>query len=180
MSIETQLFNCFPLSDPFDCGAKIGCGGDGWLISDSTLSTFVVNATCGDSASTPFTSLTALNCQCPVPSIASCTCQPSAGKTTTLTISCANQGLDDTAIETVITNTEANSPVDTFDLSGNQLTIVPKNLPQYTKLVSVSLANNSITSVGSTDLSLTANVTLIDLSNNQISSIAAGSLPGVD
>jgi Leucine-rich repeat (LRR) protein len=92
---------------------------------------------------------------------------------------CANQGLGDTAIGTVVANTPVTTPIDTFDLSGNKLTIVPKDLTQYAQLTRVTLANNSITSVGSTDLSLTGNVVLIDLSNNQISSIAAGSLPGM-
>ena len=166
------------LSDPFNCGAAIGCGGDGWLISDPSLLSFVANATCSDSAATPFPSLTALNCQCPELSIAPCTCQPSEGSSTSLTISCANLGKDNAAIETVVANTPATTPVDTFDLSGNILTSISADLPQYKTLIRVSFANNSITSIGSTDLSLTGNVLLIDVSYNQISNIAAGSLPG--
>ena len=150
------------------------------MISDPTLSPFVTNATCGDSAVTPFTSLTALNCQCPSTSISPCTCQPSAGSDTTLTISCADQGLDDTAIGAVIANTPATTPVDSLDLRGNQLTSVPSGLPQYAYLIRVTVANNSITSIGSTDLSLTGNALLIDLSHNQISDIAPGSLPGTN
>ena len=142
-----------------------------------TLLPFVANATCGDLAATPFSSLTALNCQCPLLLISPCTCQPSAGSNTTLTILCANQGMDNAAIGNVVANTPATTPVDTFDLGGNQLTSVPTGLPQYTTLVSVSVSNKSITSIGSADLSLTRNSTLINLSYNQISSIVPGSLP---
>ena len=155
-----------------------GGGGVGWLISDPTLSAIVANATCGDSAVTPFTSLTALNCKCPVLSISPCTCQPSVGGNTVLTISCADQGMDKTAIGTVIANTPATTPVDSLDLCGNQLTSLPTGLRQYATLVRVTVANNSITSIRSIDLSLTGNALLIDLSHNPISDIATGSLPG--
>ena len=80
-------------------------------------------------------------------------------------------------MKAIIANVPPTTPVDTFDFSQNQLTAVPAGLPQYATLVSVTVANNSISSIGSTDLSLTGNVLLIDLSFNQITVIAAGGLP---
>ena len=162
--------------DPFDCASTIGCGSEGWIIPDASLNVYVKNATCSDT--TPFSSLTELNCKCPVASIAPCSCQPTAGSDTRLTISCANQNLNDTKMKAIIANVPPTTPVDTFDFSQNQLTAVPAGLPQYATLVSVRVANNSISSIGSTDLSLTGNVLLIDLSFNQITVIAAGGLPG--
>ena len=170
------IFHIFSQLDLFDCASKIGCGSEGWIILDASLNVYVKNATCNDA--TPFSSLTELNCECPVASIGPCSCQPTAGSNATLTISCENQNLDDAAMKAIIDNVPPTTPVDTFDFSQNQLTAVPTGLTQYATLVSVTVASNSITSIGSNDLSLTGNVLLIDLSFNKISVIAPGSLPG--
>jgi Leucine-rich repeat (LRR) protein len=67
--------------------------------------------------------------------------------------------------------------VDTFDLSGNSLTYVPTSLVQYTQLISLSLATNSITEIKAGDLTLSDAVISLDLSSNSITQIASGSLP---
>ena len=168
----------FTIADPFDCGATIGCGGDGWLISDSTLSAFVVNATCSDPNATPFSALTALNCKCPAVSISPCSCQPTTDSSTTLTISCAAKSLTDSGMKTIVNKIPATTPVDTMDLSSNQLTQIPKGLTQFAQLANLNLSLNAITAVNSGDLSLKGTVTNLDMSSNAITTIADSSLPG--
>ena len=165
------------IADPFDCASKIGCGSEGWIIPDASLNVYVKNATCSDT--TPFSSLTELNCKCPVASITPCSCQPTAGSMTTLTISCASLNLNDTTMKAIIANVPPTTPVDTFDFSGNLLTAVPANLPQFNQLANLNLANNSIAAVATAELNLPAAVKSLDLSSNQISTIAASSLPGI-
>ena len=162
------------------CGAQIGCGADGWLISDSTLSPYVVNATYADTFATPFSSLSAINCQCPTVSIAPCICVPTTTNSlnTTLTVSCADQGLGDSDMTKIVGNIPATTPLDILIMSKNTLTKIPDSLPQYTQLTTLSVASNAITSVATGQVALTANVVLLDFSSNQISTIAAGSLPG--
>jgi len=79
----------------------------------------------------------------------------------------------------IIANVPPTTPVDTFDFSGNLLTVVPANLPQFNQLVNLNLSNNSIVVVGTGELNLPAAVKSLDLSSNQISTIAASSLPGI-
>ena len=174
-----KLINVLSLSDPFDCGATTGCGGDGWLISDPTLSTFVVNATCSDSAATPFSSLFAINCKCPVAPILPCTCLPTNGDNTTLTIDCSSQGLDDSAMEAIVKNIPATTPMTVFNLDNNLLTRIPANLPQYTQLHTLIISMNKISAVNANEVTLLADVKNLDLSSNKITQIAAASLPGI-
>ena len=188
MACSDLLRNLLNLSflflDPFDCGALIGCGGDAWIITNSSLLAYVKNATCSDTFATPFTSLTALNCQCPEVSIAPCTCGPTAttdgSDSKTLTVSCANQNLTDSTIADVIVKVAPTTPVDSIDFSGNRMTKIPSNITQYTRLISLSFASNQITSIISNDLNLAAdNVLFLDLSNNRISSISSSNgIPG--
>ena len=171
--------------DPFDCDVNRGCGSESWLLSNATLSAYIESgARCGDTARTPFSSFTPLQCQCPaVPSsqFGSCTCKPTGGSsTTTLTLSCANGGLNDTTMAGVISLFAPANPVDVVDLSNNSLTQVPSNLPQsFPQVTSLSLANNQITSIGSGQLNLAATVASLDVSANSISSIATNALPGL-
>ena len=171
------LINVLSFLDPFDCGATTGCGGDGWLISDTSLLPFVVNATCADSAATPFTSLSALNCKCPTTSILPCTCLPTSGSDTTLTISCAAQSLSDSAMNKIVSNIDPTTPVDTMDLSSNKLTFIPKGLPKLKQLVNLIVSSNAITTIETSDLTVTGSVTNLDLSSNLIATIADSSLP---
>ena len=113
-----------------------------------------------------------------------CSCKTttnSAGvfSTTALTISCANQTLNDTTMETVFSKIPVTAPIDTVDLSNNSLTFIPNYLTTYPELANVILATNNITSIGSNDLQLVGNVTLIDISSNQITSIADNSFPSL-
>ena len=78
----------------------------------------------------------------------------------------------------IMMNIPPTTPVDTLDLSDNLLTKIPDNLHHYSTLISVSLANNAITSVAKDSLTLSGAVTSIDLSNNLITTIAPKSLPG--
>ena len=176
-----ELHLCFVVLnslDSFDCASKTGCGSEGWIIPDASLNVYVKNATCSDA--TPFSSLTELNCKCPVASIAPCSCQSTAGSNATLTISCANQNLNDAAIKAIIDNVPPTTPIDTFDFSGNQLTQVPINLAQFNQLTNLNLSTNAITAVGSGQLNLPAAVLSLDLSSNKISIIAQSSLPGIN
>ena len=79
----------------------------------------------------------------------------------------------------IIANVPPTTPVDTLDLSGNLLTAVPANLPQFNQLANLNLANNSIAAVATAELNLPAAVKSLDLSSNRISTIAASSLPGI-
>ena len=173
----------FLFLDPFDCGALIGCGGDAWIITNSSLLAYVKNATCSDTFATPFTSLTALNCQCPEVSIAPCTCGPTAttdgSAPTMLTVSCANQKLDDPTIADVIVRVAPTTPLDTLNLRNNSITFVPKGLAQYTRLVDLVVSFNAITKINLDDLNLPAPVVNLDLSFNTITAIANSSLPGI-
>ena len=101
-----------------------------------------------------------------------------AGSTTSLTISCANHGLGDLAFPPILANISTTAAIDTFDFSNNTLTAVPSGLPQFTTVVNLNVASNQITSVGATELQFTANVSLVDLSSNQIKSIEPGAFPG--
>jgi len=72
------------------------------------------------------------------------------------------------------------NPVDVVDLSGNVLTKVPSNLPQsFPQANKLSLAKNQITLIGSGQLNLPATVASLDVSTNNITSIAASALPGL-
>lgn len=164
--------------DPFDCGATVGCGGDGWLISNSTLSPFVVNATCSDSTATPFSSLSELNCQCPTASILPCSCQPTTGSNSTLTIDCSNQGLTTDEMEAIVKKIPPTTPVNVMNLSGNKFTRIPAGLLQFPQLIVLNLSSNAITVVNSGDLSVAASVTTLDLSSNAIEIISIASFPG--
>ena len=68
--------------------------------------------------------------------------------------------------------------VQSMDLSGNNLSAVPSEIASYPLLDIVSLASNQIRALVSGDLSLTAVVVSLDVSFNQISSIAEGALAG--
>jgi Leucine-rich repeat (LRR) protein len=81
-------------------------------------------------------------------------------------------------MKAIIYNVPSTTPVDTFDLSGNQLTAVPSGLTQFNELTNLNLSTNAITAVETGQLKLTVAVKSLDLSFNQISAIAASSLPG--
>jgi Leucine-rich repeat (LRR) protein len=147
---------------------------------DPTLLAFVVNAQCNDESSTPFTSLTALNCQCPSASILPCSCQPTAGiSNSSLTIDCSNQGLEDNAMNAIVDNIPATTPVDTMDLSWNKLTQIPTGLPQYKTLAILNISSNLIEAVNEGELSLNGSVVKLDISFNVITKISPNSLPGM-
>ena len=82
-------------------------------------------------------------------------------------------------MKAIIAYVPPTTPVDTFDFSGNLLTAVPANLPQFNQLANLNLANNSIAAVATAELNLPAAVKSLDLSSNRISTIAASSLPGI-
>ena len=180
------VYSLFTFSlDPIDCDINRGCGSESWLLGNYTLANYIYSdATCGDSAKTPFSSFTRLRCQCPAVAsslLSPCTCKPTGGSnSSTLTFSCANSGLNDTTMASVASLFTPANPVDVMDLSGNVLTRVPPNLPQlFPQVTSLSLANNTITSIGSGQLNVTATVTSLDVSTNKISSIATNALPGL-
>ena len=116
------------LKDSFDCGLNDGCGSESWLIANSDYLNYVTGGTCKDS--TAFSALTQGICLCPpATSISPCTCDLTAGSTTTLTVTCAGHSIDDTTMEGILTTIAPTSyAVDTFDLSGNSLSYVPNSL----------------------------------------------------
>ena len=138
-------------------------------------------AKCTDGTVVSTSTLTSLICKCPTYAvdIAPCVCGATRDSSTTLTVSCAAQNLNDSAMAAVIVKIDPTTPLDTFLLNNNRLLSVPAGLDRYKQLANVNLANNSITAIGSTDLStLTASVQLIDLSSNRITAIADGCFPG--
>ena len=80
----------------------------------------------------------------------------------------------------IATASTITAPIDTFDLSFNQLKNVPANLAQFVNVTALSLASNGLTSIGTGELNLKATVVSLDLSNNSISTIATDALPGED
>ena len=95
-----------------------------------------------------------------------------------LTVSCANQKLDDPTIADVIVRVAPTTPLDTLNLRNNSITFVPKGLAQYTRLVDLVVSFNAITKINLDDLNLAAPVVNLDLSFNTITAIANSSLPG--
>ena len=81
-------------------------------------------------------------------------------------------------MERIVNNMPATTPVAILNLNNNTLTKIPANLPKYTQLKNLLVSQNNITSVKANEVALTANVSYLDLSSNQISIIEAGSLPG--
>ena len=110
-------------------------------------------------------------------SILPCTCLPTSGDNTTLSIDCASQGLDDSKMEAIIKNLPATTPVAILNLQNNALAKIPANLPQYKQLVSLNLSSNAIAVVNAGDLTVAAFVTSLDISSNAITAISANSLP---
>ena len=155
---------------------------------------FVSGGTCEDS--TEFSALTTTICWCPLSaSIATCSCDLTAGSTTTITVNCTSQGLGDASIASVLSSISVTSPLDTLLLGGNNLTKVPSSssrqmtdvgisrasstslLTQFPLLNYVSLSSNAITSILKGDLTLSAPLKFLDVSSNQISRVAVGSFP---
>jgi Leucine-rich repeat (LRR) protein len=81
-------------------------------------------------------------------------------------------------MEAIVNNIPATTPVAVLNLGNNTLTRIPANLPQYKQLQTLIISKNQITSVGANQLTLPANVTLLDLSSNQITKIETNSFPG--
>ena len=177
--ISKILNKLFQNEDPnLDCGSPSGdqCGSERWLFSNATLLPFV-KGTCQNG--NEFSTYSNEICLCPpATDLGTCTCALSTDSTTAVTISCADQQLDDSAVETLV-NTISWAPIDTFDLSGNQMTKIPSGLSALVQLSSLSVATNQIASIGAADLSpLTAAVKLLNFASNSISTVDAGSFPG--
>ena len=176
----------FTYADSFDCSAS-NCGNEGWLIVNSQYKNYISTAngapTCGDASKTPF--LTAIGnadvlCKCPLySSITPCICSLTTPTGSTLTISCQGASLNDTRAAAIVGNMDINAPIDTLDMSANQLTKIPTGVGKFSQLVNLRLNNNSVTSIGSGDglNQLKANVSYLDLSNNLIETIENASLP---
>ena len=172
------LFSSFFLDD-FDCGLNAGCGSEKWFVLNATeLSPYVTGGTCQDDA--PFSALTAVICTCPPANdISPCQCDFVSSTSTNLKLSCSAQSLGDAVMKEKLAKIPADSySVQAMDLSGNNLTAVPSEVASYPLLDTVSLASNQIGALVSGDLQLTATLKSLDVSFNQISSIAVGALPG--
>ena len=160
-----------------DCGSLSGdqCGSEKWLFLNATLLPYV-KGTCQNGNT--FSSYTNEICLCPpAADLGTCTCALSTGSTTTVTINCSGKQVNDSVVASLVDKI-AWAPIDTFDLSFNQLKNVPANLAQFVNITTLSLASNGITSIGLDELNLKATVVSLDVSNNSISTIAADALPG--
>ena len=144
-------------------------------MSNATLSAYIKSgATCGDTPKTPFSAFKPLNCQCPgLPSqLGPCTCKPTVGgSNTTLTLSCANAGFNDTTMTSVVSLFSPANPVDTVDLSENLLTAVPSGLARFNQMTNLNLSNNSIVAIGTGGLNVPAAVKTLDLSGNLLTQV---------
>ena len=161
-----------------DCGIPLTqqCGSEDWLFSNTTIQPYVTG-TCQNGAN--FSSFSLTTCLCPAAAdISPCTCGFTASSTTTVTITCSNQNLNDDAVSAILKKIFPWSPIDTMNFYNNSLTKIPSGLSQYSQLFLLSFSSNSITSIGSNDLSgLTAPVMYINLGANQISTIADNAFP---
>ena len=161
-------------------------------MTNSALSPFVIGGTCGDSLSTPFASLTQTICTCPPAiDISPCVCAlMTSSSSPTVNISCSGYGLGDKAMADILMNISATVPVETLILSRNSLTKVPSELSylfrvssstslltQFPLLGYIDLSHNAITSVIAGDFKIKAPLSLLDLSFNNISTIATSSMP---
>jgi len=173
-------------ADSWDCTAT-SCGSFSWCVAlNSTAQSYVylgydeTEARCIDGTVLSTLALTPLICQCPTyaDDIKPCTCGATESSTETLTINCANYGIGDSKMETIVNNISATTPVAVLDLGNNTLTRIPANLPQYKQLQTFIVSKNQITSIGANQLTLPADVALLDLSSNQITKIETNSLPG--
>ena len=137
-------------------------------------------AKCTDGTVVSTSTLTSLICNCPTYAvdIAPCICGAVSDGSSTLGIDCANKGLGDADMETIVKNIPATTPLSALNLQNNSLTRIPANLPQFTQLKNFIVSQNNISAVNENDVTLTANVTNLDLSSNKITKIAAKSLPG--
>ena len=152
------------------------CGSEEWLLSNTQIQPYV-RGTCQNGAD--FSSFSLATCLCPAAAdISPCTCGFTASSTTTVTITCSNQNLKDDAVSAILKKIFPWSPIDTMNFYNNSLTKIPSGLSQYSQLFLLSFSSNSITSIGSNDLSgLTAAVKVIDLTANQITTIADNAFP---
>ena len=156
-----------------------GCGSEKWFVLNATeLSPYVTGGTCQDAA--PFSALTAEICTCPPANdISPCQCGFVSSTSTNLKLSCSAQSLGNAVMKEKLAKIPADSySVQSMDLSGNNLTAVPSEVASYPLLDAVSLASNQIGALVSGDLQLNATLKSLDVSFNQISSIAVGALPG--
>ena len=183
LNLPINLSSLFA-SDPFDCSAA-SCGGESWIISNNQYKSYILTLfgepTCDDAAKTPF--LTAINpllCKCPAPSLISpCLCSLTTPTGSTLTISCLGTSLNDTRAAAIVNNLDSTLPIDTIDLSVNNVTKIPEGISKFQSLADLRVNNNSLTAIGSADglNLLKANVTNLDLSNNLIERIDNASFP---
>lgn len=152
------------------------CGSEQWFLTNSTLQPFI-KGTCQNGVA--FSSYSAVSCLCPAAvDISPCTCGFTNSQNTTVTIDCSNNNLTDTAMTEIMNKIYPWSPVDTIYFNGNNLTQIPAGLAKFTQLHWLEFQSNSITSIGLNDLSgLTAPVEEINLSTNQITTIADGAFP---
>lgn len=152
------------------------CGSEQWFLTNSTLQPFI-KGTCQNGVA--FSSYSAVSCLCPAAvDISPCTCGFTNSQNTTVTIDCSNNNLTDTAMTEIMNKIYPWSPVDTIYFNGNNLTQIPAGLAKFTQLYWLEFQSNSITSIGLNDLSgLTAPVEEINLSTNQITTIADGAFP---
>ena len=118
-------------------------------------------------------------CLCPpAADLGTCNCALSTGSTTTVSVDCSGKQLNDSAVATLV-NTISWAPIDTLNLSGNNMTKIPSGLGALKQLSSLSVEANQIASIGAADLSsLVAAVKRLNFASNSISTIAAGSFPG--
>jgi hypothetical protein len=98
----------------------------------------------------------------------------------TLYVECSNHNLDDTKISTILNSFLAPgiSPLGGLILTNNQLTKIPDQLKQFTQLTYVDLDENKISSLTAGTLSFTARIDAINLGFNQLTTIAPGAFDG--
>jgi hypothetical protein len=96
----------------------------------------------------------------------------------TVSINCTGALLGDDGMATVLSRVPVTTQLAGVVLSNNNLTFVPTRLSQLQQLVIAVLSRNNITAVKKGDLAFASpKANTIDLSDNQITSIEAGSLP---
>jgi len=160
-----------------DCGTSSSqCGSEYWFLTNGLYRKFFLGK-CQNGKD--FSTHDKVFCDTPT-NMSPCKSATKDPISQTAIVDCSSQGLADDTLAGLIAIIKSSAlKVDTLLLNSNNLQRIPTGLDQFPHLVNLNLASNSITAVGATDISgLTGAVELIDLSRNQIASIAAAAFPG--
>jgi len=119
---------------------------------------------------------------CPPPGeIAPCSCTDLGNEGLVVQLNCRNVNLDDARTSQILDKMISwprVSPLRYVDLSFNQLTKIPNQLPQFSLLNNVNLEANQIASIEADAFDFVATFTSLSLNSNPITSVQEGAFQG--